>query len=377
MLENFLSSASLYLMMVVTSKYAIEQLGASQALAGWAGGIFIVGGLIVRPFCGHSMDRLGRKRMLLLGVLASLCATALYPVVHGVQPLLIVRLLHGIASGITTTAAATIVAGIVPSDRWGEGIGYYSLGQTLATATGPFLGVFLSRDGTYGGVFIVALVTATLGVALVPLLSVEDAGHSLAQRPRSATRPRLDGLVESSVVPISLVCMVVSTCYSSVVAFLAVYSAEIDLSVAGSLFFLAYSVAVFVARPLAGRRLDQRGDNAIMYPALVAFAVALALLSQANSGVALIASALFLGCGSGVVRSGGQAIALSVATVQRAAPATATFLTIMDIGMSVGPTLAGALVSVAGYRGMYAVASILASGNVLLYYVLHGRRVRV
>lgn len=37
MLENFLSSASLYLMMVVTSKYAIEQLGASQALAGWAG----------------------------------------------------------------------------------------------------------------------------------------------------------------------------------------------------------------------------------------------------------------------------------------------------------------------------------------------------
>lgn len=367
----------MYLLMVVTAKYVIDQLGASAVVGGWAGSVFIVGGLVARPVCGSFIDRAGHKKVLAAGAVASLLAVAFYPLATSVSSLLLVRFLHGVSSGITTTAAATIAAGIIPHEKRGEGIGYYSLGPTLATATGPFLGVFLSQHGSYGGVFAAVLLAAVAGVALVPLLSVPapaSAPPPPGDRARTGRAPRIGRFVERSVIPISLVCMTMSLCYSSIVAFLAVYSAEIDLVRAGSLFFVVYSGTVFLARPLAGRKLDTLGDNPVMYPALVAVAISFALLSQANSTLVLLVSAALLGCGSGVVRSCGQAIALKVAPAHRMGSATATFLTILDVGMTTGPLLAGALVPVLGYRGMYAAAAIVASGNVLLYYALHGAK---
>lgn len=54
----------------------------------------------------------------------------------------LVRLMHGIAyHGLSSTATGTIVANIIPASRRGEGIGYYMLSSTLATAIGPFLGL--------------------------------------------------------------------------------------------------------------------------------------------------------------------------------------------------------------------------------------------
>jgi len=363
----------MYLLMVVTAKYVIDQLGASTVVAAWAGSVFIVGGLVARPVCGGVIDRVGHKKMLAAGVAATLLVIVFYPIAASVSSLLLVRFLHGVSSGITTTAAATIAAGIIPHEKRGEGIGYYSLGQTLATATGPFLGVFLSQHGSYGGVFTAVLLAAAAGVVLVPFLSVSPAALAVGTA-ETGRVPRIGRLVERSVIPISLVSMTMSLCYSSVVAFLAVYSAEIELVRAGGLFFVVYSATVFLARPFAGRKLDALGDNPVMYPALVAVAISFGLLSQATSSLALLVSAALLGCGSGVIRSCGQAIALKVAPTHRMGPATATFLTMLDVGMTTGPLLAGALIPALGYRGMYAAAAIVASGNVFLYYALHGTR---
>jgi len=49
-----------------------------------------------------------------------------------------VHFLHSAAQGTTLLAIRTIVAGILPRERYGEGMGWFTLGQTLSTATGPF-----------------------------------------------------------------------------------------------------------------------------------------------------------------------------------------------------------------------------------------------
>ena len=58
--------------------------------------------------------------------------------------LLLNRLLHGFAFGIAGTATGTIIAQVIPMSRKGEGIGYFALSMTLATAIGAFSLAFLS-----------------------------------------------------------------------------------------------------------------------------------------------------------------------------------------------------------------------------------------
>ena len=138
---NFLLTLVFYLLIVIIGVYAVDEFHASISQAGLVTGIFIVGTLIGRLFIGRSMDSIGRKKTLFIGINSFYFNNIFYILsIYGITFLLITRFLHGITLGIASTATGTIVAQIIPITRKGEGIGYYSMSSTLATAIGPFIG---------------------------------------------------------------------------------------------------------------------------------------------------------------------------------------------------------------------------------------------
>ena len=147
--------------------YAVNEFNASISQAGLVTGIFIIGTLIGRLFIGRSIESIGRKKTLFIGIILFTLATLLYFVHYGVNFLLLVRFLHGITLGMASTATGTIVAQIIPTTRKGEGIGYYSMSATLATAIGPFIGLYMSQHTSFQMIFslclalgIISLITA-------------------------------------------------------------------------------------------------------------------------------------------------------------------------------------------------------------------------
>ena len=58
-----------YSLMVVVAFYALQQLHASNAAAGLAAGDFLLAALIARLLAGHSIERIGKRRMMLWGLL--------------------------------------------------------------------------------------------------------------------------------------------------------------------------------------------------------------------------------------------------------------------------------------------------------------------
>jgi MFS family permease len=86
--------------------------------------------------------------------------------------LIAVRFIHGATFGIISTSSETIIADIVPEKRRGEGIGYYSLSQTIATAIGPFLGMWFNWSGNYNMIFAACTVVAAACVLTAPFLSL-------------------------------------------------------------------------------------------------------------------------------------------------------------------------------------------------------------
>jgi len=360
--------------MTVVSKFATDRFGVSTALAGFATSIFIIGSVGGRLMCGKWVHRIGQTRMLYLGVVLSLALTLLYFAASSVGLLLLIRFVHGAAFGAGHVAAGTIVAGVVPRERYGEGIGYFTLSQIMATAIGPFIGLRLIQHGSFDSVIIACAIASALGLVILPLLSVKDL-ELTAEQVVETKGFTLRSYIEPKAAPVALVATVIYLCYASVISFLALYSEAIRLIGAAGFFFIVYAAVMFITRPLVGRRFDARGENSVLYPAIPIFALGLAIFSQANRGYLLLLAAAVMGLGFGAIQSAGQATAVKITPLHRRGLATSTFYTFADVGSGIGPLLCGLIIPFTGYRGMYVAVAIVAAGCLLLYYGLHGRHV--
>src|SRR5574344_2124904 len=80
--------------------FSTDTFGASPGEAGLAAGIYVIGGLFARIFIGKYVELVGRKRMLIIGVVFALIMSLSYFWVSSLTVLYVVRFLHGMAYGI-------------------------------------------------------------------------------------------------------------------------------------------------------------------------------------------------------------------------------------------------------------------------------------
>lgn len=374
--ENFLIAMNFLLFLAVMSKWVTDRFDASTTLAGFAAGMFIIGAIFARPPSGRWIHRIGQTKLLYAGVALSLALTLAYFVASSPGILLVIRFFHGAAFGVAHVATGTIVASVVPRERYGEGLGYYTLSQILGNALAPFVALLLIQNLDFNAVIIACAIASGVGLVIIPLLSVKDLELTDDQR-KEAKGFKLSNYIEPASVPIAAVGMVIYLCFTSIISFIALYSQEIGLVRTASVFFLVYATIVFIARPFVGRRFDMKGENAVMYPAILLLAAGLAVYSQARNSYMLLLAAIILGVGFGAVQSSGQTIAVKIVPPHRMGLATATFFMFADIGVGIGPVLCGAAIPHLGYRGTYVAVACVTVGCLLLYWGLHGRRVGV
>ena len=80
-----------------------------------------------------------------------------------------VRFIHGIAFGFSSTTG-TISSRLIPEERKGEGIGYYGLSVTLASAFGPFLGLVLNNNLGFSSIFGISLISIVVSFSFTLLI---------------------------------------------------------------------------------------------------------------------------------------------------------------------------------------------------------------
>lgn len=369
---NFLITLVFYLLVVIIGVYATDEYGASASEAGLVTGLFIVGALTGRLLTGRSIESIGRRKTLFIGLILFALTTALYFIQLGIPFLMLTRFLHGTAMGIASTATGTIVAQTIPAARKGEGIGYFSMSATLATAIGPFIGLYLSGKTGMTAIFGLCLAVGFVSLAVAMFLHVPEAKPVPKGQEKKGFS--LSGIVEPRAIPIALVTLVVAFCYSGVLSFIGTYAIEINLVSAASFFFLVYSVAVLLSRPFTGRLMDVKGANAVMYPAFVLFASGLVLLGTAQNGLMLLASGVLIGLGFGNMQSCTQAVAVKLTPPHRMGLATSTFFIALDAGLGFGPFLIGFFIPYMSFGTLYLILAAVVLVSALLYFLMHGKR---
>ncbi|MDQ0273185.1 MFS transporter [Cytobacillus purgationiresistens] len=369
---NFFLTLIFFLLMVTIAVYAVAEYSASPSQAGLVTGIFIIGTLIGRLFIGRYIDKIGRKKTLIIGLILFTLVTSLYFIQAGITILLVTRFIHGLTLGMASTAAGTIVAQIIPASRKGEGIGYFSMSATLATAIGPFIGLIMSQHTSFQMIFAFCLILGVVSLLIGFTVRVSELTSEQLQKAEVGGF-KLSGFVEPRALPIAFVTLTVAFCYSSVLSFINFYAIETDLVSAASFFFFVYAVAVLISRPFTGRLMDLKGANFIMYPAFILMGAGLLLLSTASSSATLLISGALIGLGFGNMQSCTQAVAVKLTPPHRMGFATSTFFIFLDAGLGFGPYILGLMIPYTGYSSLYVIMGIISLCTIVLYYFMHGR----
>ncbi len=349
--STFLLWSSFYFLTPVMPLYVVQGLGGTAAQVGLQFTAVNILSVVGRLVSGWACDRWGRRPVQIL-FLVLFCAAALsYNLATTFGALLLIRFLHGLPFGGSTTAGQVVASDLVPAARRGEGIGYYTLAGTVAMATGPALALAILGRGSFGRVFVVSGLLAGGALLLAWLIRQPPVSNPQA-------RFTLGGLFERSVLGVSFVSLFIALGYSAVVGFISLYAVELGVANAG-VFFTLYAVGVVVIRPLAGRLYDRRGPGWVMAGGLPLLGLSYLTLALWRAPAGYLAAGLLFGLGYGAVIPVLQAMTISLVPPARRGAANATLFAIFDVGMSASPYAYGLLVEAGGYPLAYLVAAVL------------------
>lgn len=370
---NFFLMLIFYLLVVTISVFAVDKFGSTESEAGLVVGIFVIVALIGRLFTGRYIEIFGRKKVLYLGLILNAISSFFYFFCDSYLLLMFNRILHGFSFGVTATATGTIVAQFIPTKKKGEGIGYFALSMTLGTAIGPFIGIYILEHYDYSVLFWFCLICSLVSLILAYWLKVTEI--TLSEDDKLALKSfKLANFIEKQSLPIAFVVAIAAFCYSGILSFLTFFAKEIQLTDVASFFFIVYSIAIFVSRPLTGRLFDRKGPSYVLYPALIIFIIGMFVLSEPNSGVMLLLAGAVIGVGYGNYISSGQTVAIMSVPAQRTGIATSTFFICTDFGVGIAPFILGLIVPITAYSGLYFLLAFLLIACLPLQYFLSGRK---
>ena len=365
--SNLLLFMSQYIMVAALPIFIMETLGGGEVEAGMAMTAFQVGAVTCRPLAGKLIDAVQKQRLLLLASLAFLLIMLAFCFAHALGAIYALRLLHGCIFALATTAAAAMAALVLPPARKGEGIGYFALSTNLAMVAGPLVGLLIiGHLGNH------ALFLFLTGLAALTLLAA-----GARRLPRAVTAPApqrkrgfsLTDFIEPRSLAPSLLGGLVFFAYGGILTFIPLYAKSLGLQQETSLFFVVFALIIILTRPLIGRRFDQKGPDATVYPGFAVFALGMLLFSQVSGLAGLLAAAALLGCGFGALSPAFQTLAVESAPPARAGVATATYFWSLDISVGLAALLLGGVAARLGYAFMYGtVCTLVILGTALCYW---------
>ena len=347
-----------------TAPFHILDLGGSKLAAGLFLGFLTYSSAFSAPLTGGLADRVGKRRMLIVGSLAIAVLSSVYSVIRDYRLLLGLVLVHGIFWSGLLSASSAYITDIVPAHRRAEGISYWGLSNILAIAVAPQVGFAMYTRGwgwVCGG-------TAALNLAMAAIAWRLPADV----RPPRGAHVEHGPLVEWHVLLLSLTLFLYSFGYGGITSFVALYAVANGV-VPKSIFFTAFALSVLVTRPISGPLSDRIGHRRVFLPCLGLIVAGLALLALDGSKRGLIGAAIVFGTGLGSAYPAYAAHVMHHVDDARRGAAFGSILAAFDTGIGTGSVVTGWIAERAGLSTAYGVAALLAT-LALPYFLLTEKR---
>jgi DHA1 family multidrug resistance protein-like MFS transporter len=153
-------------------------LGLNDAQIALVMGVQLATTMLAKPLSGRASDRLGRKPMIVVGLLLCAMTLAVIPRLASLWLLFSFSALLGLAVAVVTPSTTALVADLVKSARMGSAMGVFGTIWDAGEAGGPILAGFLIGSLSYAPAFGTIAAFMTI-VALLFLIVVKDPTDSV------------------------------------------------------------------------------------------------------------------------------------------------------------------------------------------------------
>lgn len=318
--------------------------------------------LVCAPAAGAMVQRLGERWVYMSGIVIVAVSTGLCAFARNYWQLLVFRSFGGIGSTMFTVSAAALLVRIAPPEIRGRAQGLYGSSFLLGMVAGPAAGstvVGLSLSApflVYSAALLVVVVVVYFGLRRSTLLDIADESDSAPVTLTEALRNRT-------------FCAAMFSNFSSGWAIFGIRASLLPLLVvevlrqrpsAAGLVLSAFAVGDVLTAFLAGAWSDRIGRKPLVVAGLTLCGVTLVAIGFTSSLPHLLVLALVGGVGAGLFASPQQAaVADVVGSRGRAGTALAAFQMTSDIGLVIGPIVAGIIAENYSYTWAFVLAGAL------------------
>jgi len=341
-------------------------LGARDVVLGLVASVSTLTGVLLEPIVGSLSDRAGRRRWILVGAVLFVGMPFVYRFVTTPEQLIVVRVLHGMATAVYTPVSLAYVSEI-SRGREAERMGWFAIARGVSYVIGPLVAgwLLLGFDPATVFTFIGCLsVAAFLPVFLMEEPVADRGGPSREQKREAIRRGFVSGVRTPAL-------WLAGAANGSVLVGL--YAAKVFLPIhalglgantlmVGSFFALQELTYVLLA-PVGGRLGDRFGHLATVRSGIVVMALAMASLAVLPPDLSLALPALLIGIGQALVLPVALGMASTSVDPDRVGAGLGIVGSLNGGAKVVGPLLAGALIRFLDFTATFlTLAGLLLAG---------------
>lgn len=369
---NFLLFMGFYMLLPVLPMYLIERFSASKSEVGVVLACYTVAALAIRPFSGYMADMFDRKPVYLLAYSFFVLFFISYPLVQSILIFALMRVLHGLAFGMVSTAGNTLIIDIMPSSRRGEGLGYFGIANNIAMATGPMVGLMLHEaTGSFNTMFYVALLCGLLGFSFAVQIK---APH----KPKYEKEPlSFDRFFLKKGAKAGLCLLLLAIPYGMTTSYMPLYANEVGVHTNTGFFFSLMAVGLIASRTFAGTLVDKGKITQVISTGIAVVLTAFFLFSMLKPAMNIVPNgvvstgffsvAILLGVGYGMLFPACNTLFVNLAPNNRRATASSTYLTSWDVGIGIGLVCGGNIGEMFGFSPAFFAGSALVAVSLLVF----------
>ena len=318
-----------------------EDIGANPTQLGFLMGVYSLMQLLFAPMWGRISDRVGRKPVIMIGILGLSLSFLLMGVSSSLWMLFVARIIGGILSSANMPTVMAYVADITSPEDRGKGMGVVGAATGLGFVFGPAIGGVFSKINLTMP-FYIAGVTSLITFFLVWFLLKE----SLAKETRGQTNKKktsLLGELKGSHSILFYLQLFISLSLSGLEATFAYFAAEkagIGTVGLGYIFMIMGLASAIVQGGLVGRMTKKFGEGSVIQMGIIISALGFGLiLLVSNFTTAAIYLTIF-GIGNGVIRPSISAL-LTKSSNAGHGSTTGLLSSFDSLGRIIGPPLGG------------------------------------
>jgi multidrug resistance protein len=295
--------------------------------------LFTISAAVSRPFSGKLSDTIGRKKVMIFGLIVCFIVSLLYPLSVSVWFFLGLRFLHGFSAGFLPTGATAMVTDLLPAESRGQGMGIWGTFISLGIGVGQSLGSFIYNEWGMNNLFLFSSFIAVVSGILI--LFVKETLIKTEKFKPQLLQISLTDVFEPSVLPAAMVMFLSATCSGIIFVLTPDMSTFLGIENKGW-FFGIYVISTILVRLLTSSVSDKIGRRKTLIIGILFLIVSMIMIGYAKDWKAYTTASIVFGIATGISSPTLFAWTADLSHPERRGVGSGTMFIALELGIMAG-----------------------------------------